>query len=79
MKRGFNNSPIDSTEFLVDLLKELFDTENQLEKCKERLVLRCPDFNYNLALRMFEPSADDGVNLYVHNVKRAFKNAGIEI
>lgn len=81
LKRGFNNSPHEGfeLEFLVDLLRQLIEAESYLEKCRERLILRCDDFNNNLVIKLFEPSAQDGVNLYVHNIKRAFKHVGIDL
>ena len=50
-----------------------------MEKCKERLILRCSEFNNNVVIKLFEPSVNDGGNLYLNNVKRAFKTAGIEL
>lgn len=64
---------------MVDLLKSLADSEAQLEKCKERLIFRCSEFNNNVAVRLFDPSVNDGGNFYMNNVKRAFKAIGQEI
>jgi hypothetical protein len=64
---------------LIDLLKGLADCESQLEKCKERLIFRCSEFNNNVAIRLFDPAVNEGDNFCFNNVKRAFKALNIEI
>lgn len=64
---------------MVDLIKNLADCESQLEKCKERLIFRCNDFNNNVAVRLFDPSVNDGDNFCFNNVKRACKALNVDI
>ena len=42
--------------------------------------MRCPEFNFKEALKLFEPPEDMNENLHFFNVKKAFKkvNLGIE-
>jgi len=43
------------------LLKELFGQEEALEQAREKLVLRCNDFNTQAGLKLFEPTPDEAV------------------
>lgn len=81
LKRGIINDPAPGLEleYIVGLIKDLADAETQLDRCKERLVFRCNDFNNNVVVQLFDPSDHDGGNFYLNNVKRAFKTVGIEI
>ena len=65
---------------MIDLLKALQNTENQLDKAKEKLIMRCPEFNNKEALKMFDPPKEKDENMHFFNVKKAFKlvNLGIE-
>lgn len=67
-------------EFLIDQIKSLQSVEQQLEKAREKLILRCVEFNSNEAIKMFDPPEDKDENMHFFNVKKAFKkvNLGIE-
>mmetsp|Transcript_9394 Transcript_9394/g.12788 ORF Transcript_9394/g.12788 Transcript_9394/m.12788 type:complete len:143 (-) Transcript_9394:510-938(-) len=41
--------------------------------------MRCPEFNHNEALKLFEPPEDKDENMHFFNVKKAFKKAGLNI
>jgi len=51
-----------------------------MEKAREKLIMRCPEFNNNEALKLFEPPEEKDENMHFFNVKKAFKkvNLGIE-
>lgn len=42
--------------------------------------MRCPEFNNNEAIKLFEPPEEKDENMHFFNVKKAFKkvNLGIE-
>ena len=48
-----------------------------MEKARERLILRCPDFNGNEALKLFEPPEERDENMHFFNVKKAFKKVDL--
>lgn len=66
-------------EALVELIKTLVESETQMDKCRERLVMRCPDFNNNIARELFGPSVSYHGNFTAVNVARAFKFVGLEL
>ena len=41
--------------------------------------MRCPEFNQNEALKLFEPPEDKDENMHFFNVKKAFRKAGLNI
>ena len=67
-------------EYLIDMLKQLQSVEAQLDKAREKLIMRCPEFNNKEAIRMFDPPEDKTENMHFFNVKKAFKlvTLGIE-
>ena len=66
-------------EYLIDMLKQLQSVELQLEKAREKLVMRCPEFNVKEALKLFEPPEDLNENLHFFNIKKAFKKVNLAI
>ena len=58
----------------------LQSVEAQLDKAREKLIMRCPEFNNKEAIRMFDPPEDKTENMHFFNVKKAFKlvTLGIE-
>ena len=52
LKRGIINSPGAGLEmeFMVNLVKDLVDSDSQLDRCREKLVFRCNDFNNNFVI-----------------------------
>ena len=53
--------------------------ECQLEKAKEKLILRCPEFNNREAMKLFEPPEDLEENMHFFNVKKAFKKVSLAV
>lgn len=66
-------------EYLIDLIKSLQNIEGQLEKAKEKLIMRCPEFNNREALKLFEPPEDLDENLHFFNVKKAFRKVNLSV
>ena len=60
-KAGMNvprlNSPTQGREleFIIDLVKQLNNSELAIEQSREKLVLRCKEFNNKVALKLFNP------------------------
>ena len=66
-------------EFIIDLIKQLQNTELCIDQAREKLILRCPEFNNKLALKLFDPPDTKEENMHQHNVKRAFRQVSIPI
>ena len=66
-------------EYLIDMLKSLQNTESQLEKTKEKLIMRCIEFNNKEAMKLFEPPEEKDENMHFFNVKKAFKKVKLSI
>ena len=64
-------------EFIIDLVKQLNNIELAIEQSREKLVLRCKEFNNKVALKLFNPPKEESENMYQANVKKAFKQVGI--
>ena len=41
--------------------------------------MRCPEFNFKEALKLFEPPEDLNENLHFFNIKKAFKKVNLAI
>ena len=61
------------------MLKSLQNTESQLEKTKEKLIMRCIEFNNKEAMKLFEPPEEKDENMHFFNVKKAFKKVKLSI
>ena len=64
-------------EFIIDLVKQLNNIELAIEQNREKLVLRCKEFNNKVALKLFNPPKEESENMYQANVKKAFRQVGI--
>ena len=66
-------------EFLIDLIKQLHNLETCIDKAREKLILRCPEFDNKKALKLFSPPDDPEENLHAFNIKKAFKRVNIAL
>lgn len=61
-------------------MKKLFEIETQLEVAKEKLIMRCKEFNNRSVVLFFEATPDDvTINLNVVNIKKVYQKVGISI
>lgn len=65
-------------EHLIKQLKDLFKHEERLETAKEKLVLRCQDFNTHATLRLFDADLSKPVMLNLYNLTAAFNKVGLD-
>lgn len=66
-------------EYLIDMIKSLQNVEIQLEKAREKLIMRCPEFNNKESMKLFEPPQDLEENLHFFNIKKAFKKVSLGV
>jgi len=66
-------------DHFINLLVTQYTLESELEKMKEELVFRCPDFNTVVGFRLFRPSYDRTKNLTDVNIKHAFSSLGVNL
>ena len=61
MSQGTLNSPSAGREleFIIDLVKQLNSVELAIEQSREKLVLRCKEFNNKVALKLFNPPKEE--------------------
>ena len=66
LQRDFGNSPCHGheLEYIVDLVKQLQTSEVCIDQAREKLILRVPEFNNKVALKLFEPPDAKEDNMY---------------
>ena len=66
-------------DFFVNMLKQQYRLESELENMKVRMLVDCIDFNSITAFRLFNPPKDRSKNLGLTNIVAAFANLNVPV